>query len=239
MYVIDEKIRRKALDLYRQSKGQITCKQIALELDLKANTVAMWKRKFKWDRLIGKGPGAPLGNRNAKGNDGGGPTKIYRKYQLGDYLSLMPEKSRRRMMKLESATPLERLYRCIVLQESEVYAIMENMHVEDINDLTKELKKCSSGKSGDSEEYELVFAWDKQSKKQATLASAMKTLNMLQNSYVKLCQSEADQMTYEQRTKFEQLKEKQEHRIMIDKNRIELEREKFEHKKAQDLNNSW
>ena len=50
-----------AYELFKQSKGKLTCKAIAEQLNEKESNIKLWRREDKW---INKG-GAPKGNKNA------------------------------------------------------------------------------------------------------------------------------------------------------------------------------
>lgn len=74
--------RDEAFRLWKESSGTKKLKDIADELGVSSSTVRKWKAIDKWeDKIKGSAPksngsapfrpGAPIGNKNAKGNKGG------------------------------------------------------------------------------------------------------------------------------------------------------------------------
>jgi uncharacterized protein YjcR len=64
--------RDEAFRLYRTRRGKITPKEIAATLKISPKLVREWKCRDKWDEQLHK-RGAPQGNKNAVGNNGGAP----------------------------------------------------------------------------------------------------------------------------------------------------------------------
>lgn len=60
--------REQAYQLYAESKGKLTARQIAERLKVSDGVVRNWKSKDRWDERRKKRGGAPRGNQNAKGN---------------------------------------------------------------------------------------------------------------------------------------------------------------------------
>lgn len=52
--------------------GEVNLRQLADDLHLKYDTVRRWKAKDGWEQQIGRKPGGQPGNKNARGNAGGG-----------------------------------------------------------------------------------------------------------------------------------------------------------------------
>lgn len=81
--------RDKAKQMWLESSGNISNRQIAEQLGIDEKKVAVWKQRDKWNVVLGhpesvvqqtemnvvqqKRPGAPKGNRNAAGNRSGAP----------------------------------------------------------------------------------------------------------------------------------------------------------------------
>jgi len=65
---LDEK-RNLAKKIFEEAKGEITIKEISEQIDVNINTIKSWKRKDNWKSDC---RGAPIGNKNAIGNKGGG-----------------------------------------------------------------------------------------------------------------------------------------------------------------------
>ena len=96
--------RRRAFDLWIESKGQRELKDIAKELGVSPEQVRKWKHTDEWDSQTvkvtlpnGKGhvtkrkQGAPKGNKNAAGNKGGpgGPPGNQKNFRHGAYERVM------------------------------------------------------------------------------------------------------------------------------------------------------
>lgn len=67
--------RDEAFELWKDSNGEMLLKDIAAQLGLKDSQIRKWKSEDKWEEKIKKKKGAPLGNKNAVGNIGGGAPK--------------------------------------------------------------------------------------------------------------------------------------------------------------------
>lgn len=77
--------RDEALELFKNSSGSITNREIAEKLSVPEKTISAWKSRDKWNAVLQKKDcstakgdcsttnkgGAPKGNKNAKGNKGG------------------------------------------------------------------------------------------------------------------------------------------------------------------------
>lgn len=89
-------IRYIAFKIYKECYGKIKIIDIAKYLNVSSNTVYSWKRRDNWDKRINSKVGAPLGNKNAIGNKGGGAPKgnlnaLYHGLYMSDE-SLLPSK---------------------------------------------------------------------------------------------------------------------------------------------------
>ncbi|MGU8654247.1 phage terminase small subunit [Clostridium perfringens] len=210
-----------AFKLFQESNGHITSQKIADKLGVKLSQVKYWRKKFKWKDKLNKNRGAPLGNKNALGNKGGGaPEGNLNNFKHGNYIDeskfsskkflakYMPKATSKIIDDIEDSgiNSLDILWINITTQLAAIIRSQKIMHVKSKNDLTKVLKKETWGENSSSKEYELQFAWDKQANFLQAQSKAMKTLEGLINSYEKLLHANWDLATEEQKTRIEVLK---------------------------------
>ncbi|EOU1763531.1 hypothetical protein LTX09_002901 [Clostridium perfringens] len=209
-----------AFKLFQESNGHITSQKIADKLGVKLSQVKYWRKKFKWKDKLNKNRGAPLGNKNALGNKGGGaPEGNLNNFKHGNYIDeskfsskkflakYMPKVTSKIVNDIEDSglNSLDILWVNIVTQFTAILRSQKIMYVTSKRDLTKVLKKETYGKNP-SEEYELQFAWDKQANFLQAQSKAMKTLEGLINSYEKLLHTNWDLASEEQKARVEKLK---------------------------------
>lgn len=224
----------KAFTIYQENKGNIALKAIAKELGIKPNTITKWKKRYGWDSKIGKKRGAPLGNQNAKGHDGGKKTQCYNRVMDSKYIALLPESVGTMLKKIQEDDPCDRLWRAINIQEQRIIAILNYMNVDD--DTKDELVTIKEGDT--STEYRHVFVYEKMAAQQDALGKAYKILMQLIKQYDNHVHTHWDELQEEQRTRAAYMKIRMDHKLKMDKERHELEIKKFEHKKhIDDLNN--
>jgi phage terminase small subunit len=158
--------RDKAFKIFKKYNGQITSKEIAKLLDENITNIMSWRSLDKWKRRLKNSGGAPKGNKNAVGNKGGGaPKGNINSFKYGNYTKRIPFAVKTIMEELDIEDPIERLWRNICLQDARIINMQNTMHVENKDDITKELKKQTSGDNMETYEYEIQFAWDKEARK--------------------------------------------------------------------------
>ena len=210
--------RDKAYEVYRDNAGEISPKKIAELLGENVNNIRNWKSSDKWDEQLREDtrPGAPRGNQNAKGSKGS-PGNVHN-YKHGLYTSedrytkknlkrMLPTDVLNLMGELEDESPVDKLWRSILLQEARIIRMQKISHVKNKKDITKELKKVSKGDTY-TEEYEVQFAWDKENSNMTALSKAMDTLAKMIEKYDKMIHANWDLVTEEQKLRIEVLKSK-------------------------------
>jgi uncharacterized protein YjcR len=236
--------RDKAYEIYKKFNGKITSKEIATLLDENENNINCWRTQDKWRKRFNK-VGAPYGNKNAIGNKGGrAPKGNYNSFKYGNYTKRIPFAVKTIMEELDIEDPIERLWRNICIQDARIINMQNIMHVESKDDITKELKKTSSGDKMESEEYEIQFAWDKEANLMNTQSKAMSTLAKLIKQYVEMVNANWELATEEQKLRIQGLKNKVDnpefkHKVEVDKEKLRLENERFEHQKKMDESKLW
>ena len=234
--------RDKSFEIFREHNGCISSKEIAEMLNEKLNNINTGKEKDKWRKKLKNTPGAPLGNQNALGNKGGAPKGNYNSLKTGEYTKRIPFAVKTIMEELNIEDPIEKLWRSICLQEARIIHMQDIMHVNDKNDMTKELKKITDGDKMSGEEWEIQFAWDKEANLINTQTKAMGILAKLIKQYDEMLHANWDSATEEQKLRVERVKAHiEEYKIKKEQTekRIELEREKFEHQKSIDAKKYW
>lgn len=236
--------RDKAFRIYKENNGRISAKEIAESLGEKVTNIYSWKNIDCWEERLGK-PGAPKGNRNAKGNKGGAPKGNLNNLKHGNYCDgskfldkgflqrYIPAATKSIIKGIieEGVSTLDMLWDNIMLCYTSIIRSQKIMHVKTHDDLTKELKrskekskdrkteKTNTSESEAEYEYELQFAWDKQERFLKAQAAAQKTLTNLIKEYEELLHKNWDMATEEQRLRIENLKNS----INKDNNNEEIE----------------
>lgn len=231
--------RDKSFEIYKLKNGNITSQEIADMLLERLGNVNNWRVQDKWSKRLGK-VGAPYENKNAIGNKGGAAPKAnVNSFKYGKYTARIPFAIKNIMQELDIEDPLEKLWRTICLHEARIIYMQDIMHVENKDDMTKEIKKTSSGDKMDSTEYEIQFAWDKEANLINTQSKAMNTLAKLLKQYDDMLHANWDLTTEEQRLRVSKLKVQLdnpefEHRKQINNEKLKLEKDRFNHVKEMD-----
>ncbi len=238
--------REAAFKLYKKSQGKLTSKEIAKLLDEKVSNISYWRRTDKWGKKYNPKGGAPLGNKNALGNNGGAPEENQNARKHGWYSKHLPTKFINIIDEMEKSggSELDLIWAQIQTLWANILHSQKIMYVIDNNDMTKELKKTQSSDKGYMEEYEIQFAWDKQASNLNALSSAMMRLTNMIKKYDDMLHTNWDLATEEQRLRVERIKTQIDnpelkHRIENAKEKLELERERFEHTKKMDADKAW
>jgi phage terminase small subunit len=233
--------RDKAFEIFKEHNGNISNKEIARILNEKLVNINNWRTQDKWAKRLNK-VGAPYGNQNAVGNSGGGaPKGNYNGFKYGKYTARIPFAVKTIMEELDIEDPIEKQWRSICLQEARIIHMQDIMHVDDRNDLTIDVKKVTGGKNP-SIEYEIQYAWDKESNLINTLSRANATLTKMLKDYVEMVHANWDTATEEQKLRIEKMRahiDEYKAKIEHNKKKLELEKERFEHQKSIDAKKFW
>lgn len=212
-----------AFNMFRESRGKLTSKEIAEKLDVKLSTVKYWRSKYNWKKKLQGG--AKKGNKNAVGNKGGGASKENcNALKHGMYISnerfsskkflakYLPKGTANIISAIEDSglTSLEILWTNITIQLTAIIRSQKIMYVKSKKEMIKEIKKKETTTSEDEkyekEELEFQFAWDRQATFLQAQSKAMKTLEGMINSYEKLLHTNWDLATEEQKARLELIK---------------------------------
>lgn len=194
--------RDQALGMFKKANGSITNKEISEKLLVPEKTVSAWKYRDKWNEVLQNNErstskndcsttnkkGAPIGNKNAKGNSGNPsaspPRGNQNAFKHGLFAKHLPEDSLKIAEELNDSDPSDIIWNNIMIQYTAIIRAQKIMFVESQDDLSKETSGWSSGAEGGSETYDIQYAWDKQANFMNAQARAMTALSKLIKQFV-------------------------------------------------------
>ncbi|MEC0719719.1 phage terminase small subunit [Bacillus haynesii] len=197
-------------------------KDLAEKYGVSVNTIKSWKQRHGWKRKKGapiekgvhtKKPGAPKGNINALGNNGGAPKGNQNAKIHGFYSKYLPEETLEIMEEIQERSPADMIWDQIQIQYAAIIRAQRIMFVQDKDDLAKELKKAKESDLSSEAEFEIQFAWDRHATFLNAQSRAMGELRSLIKQFDTLAHEED-----ERRLRLDQM------RLNIDKTKAEIER---------------
>lgn len=206
--------REKACKIYIEKRGNIKLTEIAAMLNEKPSNIRNWKYNDKWADKIPK-PGAPKGNKNAKGNKGGPGAKKgnTNSVQHGAYMStdrilskmqdILPKSMLNTIKALDGESSLDKLWRNIIMLDAKISNAYKIIDVKNSKDHTIEVKKQDE----DFTEYEILFAIEKETKAGAAIARMKDSLSKMIKNYEELLNKNWDLATEEQKLRIEKIKQ--------------------------------
>lgn len=187
-------------------------KEICEKYNIKNNTLKSWIKRYKWtEEKRNKGApknkrGAPFNNKNSVGH--GPPKENKNAEKFGFFSKYMPEETLDLMKEISEKNQLDILWEQITIQYAAIIRAQRIMHVENKEEMIKELKKHETTEFGEKIEYEFQFAWDRQATFLNAQSRAMGELRSLIKQYESMVNSNWDLVTEEQKTRLEVLKSK-------------------------------
>lgn len=187
-------------------------KEICDKYDVSINTLKSWIKRYKWtEEKRNKGApknkrGAPFNNKNSVGH--GAPKENKNAEKFGFFSKYLPEETLDLMREISEKNKLDILWEQITIQYAAIIRAQRIMHVEDKDEIIKELKKEESSEYGQKLEYEFQFAWDRQATFLNAQSRAMGELRSLIKQYDAMLNSHWDLATEEQKFRIELLKSK-------------------------------
>ncbi|MCY8567413.1 phage terminase small subunit [Bacillus haynesii] len=197
-------------------------KDLAEKYGVSVNTIKSWKRRHGWERKKGapseksvhtKKVGAPPGNINALGNNGGAPKGNQNAKTHGFFSKFLPEETLEIMEEIQERSPTDMIWDQIQIQYAAIIRAQRIMFVQDKDDMAKELKKTKESDLSSEEEFEIQFAWDRHATFLNAQSRAMGEFRSLIKQFDALAHEED-----ERRLKLDQM------RLNIDKTKAEIER---------------
>ena len=191
-------------------------KDIAAKYNVTINTVKSWKQRYDWSKdkkksvhtkdkkvCTQKKVGAPLGNKNAVGNDGGAPAENKNAEKHGFFAKWLPEETFEIFQEIQQKDPLDILWDNIMLQYTAIVRAQKIMFVKDQQDKTVEKIEEKDGNVC-GERWEVHQAWDKHATFIKAQSRAMGELRSMIKQYEELCKSNLT--TEEQRQRINLIK---------------------------------
>ncbi|AKQ71762.1 MULTISPECIES: phage terminase small subunit [Bacillus] len=197
-------------------------KDLAEKYGVSVNTIKSWKRRHGWERKKGapseksvhtKKVGAPPGNINALGNNGGAPKGNQNAKTHGFFSKFLPEETLEIMEEIQERSTTDMIWDQIQIQYAAIIRAQRIMFVQDKDDIAKELKKTKESDLSSEEEFEIQFAWDRHATFLNAQSRAMGELRSLIKQFDALAHGED-----ERRLKLDQM------RLNIEKTKAEIER---------------
>jgi len=207
------------LDVIREKAKQdymkgMKYKDICEKYDLSINTLKSWIKRYGWaderKNQAKKGAhkrkrGAPVGNKNAVGNNGGAPPKNKNAEKHGFFSKHLPEETMNIIQEIKEKNPLDILWENIQIQYAAIIRAQKIMYVRDINDKTVEKVEERRGKIK-GERWEVQQAWDKQANFLQAQSRAMAELRNMIRQYDELLNANRALATEEQKMRIEKLR---------------------------------
>lgn len=189
--------RDRAFQIWLESEGKISNREIAGQLGIPEKTVGAWKAKDGWvakrngvlqtkERSTPKVSGAPKGNKNGAGNIGGGaPAGNSNAATHGFFRRIFPDDAETHAIigDIVEMNPLDILWQNIVIQYTAIARAQRIMFVDDRKAHTQVLKRRKDSENAEEREWEFQFSWDKQANFLQAQSRAMKTLEGLISRY--------------------------------------------------------
>ncbi|WP_206923064.1 phage terminase small subunit, partial [Alicyclobacillus suci] len=189
--------RDKAFEVWRDSNGEISNREIAIQLGISEKTVGGWKAKDRWieklngvlqtnERSTPKRAGAPKHNQNAVGNRGGAPLQNDNAVTHGFFRKYFPEAVHELLADVAAMSELDKLWMSIQTQFTAIIHAQKVMFVSDSEDHSDFQTKKISGESMDVEEYERQWSFQKQANFLSAQARAMSELRSSIKTFLEL-----------------------------------------------------
>ncbi len=198
---------------YQDYQNGMKYQDIADKHGVTLNTVKSWKQRYNWRRdkkdahdkksvhtknkgasYVGNsnaaGHGAPKGNQNALGNNGGPPLGNHNAVAHGLYAKYIPPETLEIIANMGYRSPLDILWEAITIKYAAIIRAQKIMFVADAHDDTEIIKSASLSvdpitrqKKSESKSYETILAADKQAAFLNAQSKAMTTLNNMIKQY--------------------------------------------------------
>lgn len=210
--------RDKAKEIWLKSGKKCRLKDITAKLGVSEQQIRKWKNIDEWDKVtllkengnVTKHKGAPVGNKNALGNNGGAPIQNKNAEKHGFFSKYLPEETFSIIQEIEKKDPLDILWENIQIAYAAIVRAQQIMHVKDHDDKTIEKVEEKKGKDKKiiGEKWEVQEAWDKQATFLKAQARAQAELRSLIKQYDELLHSNYELANEEQKARIEQIRAK-------------------------------
>lgn len=189
-------------------------KEIAEKYGVSVNTVKSWKTRYKWDKksvhtkdkkVCTQKRGAPVGNKNAVGNEGGAPKQNKNAEVHGFFTKYLPEETLSIIQDINNKDPLDILWENIELAYA---AIVRAQHIAYVKNNEDDTIIKSGYKDGKviGEDFLVQTAIDKQSKFMQAQSRAQGELRSLIKQYDEMLHRNWELATELQKVRIESLR---------------------------------
>lgn len=177
---------------YEDYKAGMKYQALADKYSVSVNTIKSWKQRYQWarkgvhtkEKVCTQKKGAPVGNKNAAGNPGGGaPARNHNAFTHGLYAKYLPAETLELVECLENKSPLDLLWESICIKYAAIIRAQQVMFVKDAEDHTIIKNGESVSESGGAEHWAVKSAADKQAAFLNAQSRAMSTLTNLIKQY--------------------------------------------------------
>ncbi|WP_028982850.1 phage terminase small subunit [Sporolactobacillus terrae] len=185
--------RDEAFEMWKEHKGEITNREIAKQLNVPEKTISAWKSKDNWngvlhkkERSTPKQRGAPRGNKNAIGNEGGAPEHNQNARTHGLFAKWMPEETQEIIDLMETQSASDIIWQNIEIQYAAIIRAQQIMWVNSNDSHLKEQSGSSSGDDGWSKTYKVAFAYEQYDSFLKAQSRAMGELRALIRQFIEI-----------------------------------------------------
>ena len=177
---------------YDDYKNGMKYQALADKYSVSVNTIKSWKQRYQWarksvhtkEKVCTQKKGAPVGNKNAAGNSGGGaPARNHNAFTHGLYAKYLPAETLELVECIENKSPLDLLWESICIKYAAIIRAQQVMFVKDAEDHTIIKNGESVSESGGAEHWAVKSAADKQAAFLNAQSRAMSTLTNLIKQY--------------------------------------------------------
>ncbi len=192
-------------------------KDIAVKYGVSLNTVKSWKTRYKWnkkgvhtkkEKVCTQKKGAPYGNQNAIGNNGGAPKQNKHAEKYGFFNKYLPEETKEIFDAISKANPLDLLWHNIQIAYAAIVRAQRIAYVKDQQDKTTNRIGEKNGDKVYEERWEVQEAWDKQENFLKAQARAQSELRSMIKQYDEMLHKDWELATDEQKARITVLKAK-------------------------------
>jgi len=192
--------------------SKITLKALAEKHNVKLGTLKSRKSREKWSRDATakkdatkdkglqpskKKKSTSNGQKKRSGNPN--PKNQFTKRNTaavkhGLFAKYLPDETLEIVNEIESISPIDILWMNIKMQFASIMRAQQIMFVNDIDDMTKEVRKEIDSVDFETKEYEIQFAWDKQASFLNSQSRAMAELRNMLKQFSEMAHEDDDRL---------------------------------------------
>ena len=198
--------RDKAFEIYKESDGNITNREIASILNEDEKVIAVWKSRDKWNVNINVVQQSNQSCTTKVKRTKGGQPRNKNAEKFGFFSKYLPEETMDIIHEIKQKDKFDILWEQISIQYAAIIRAQRIMYVTDKKEMIKELKKHKTSDVGEEIEYEFQFAWDRQASFLNAQSRAMGELRSLIKQYDNMINNNLELVSEEQKLRIQKLK---------------------------------